>query len=178
MFGGVVTGDVVIQLPLQVRQQAGCADAEQIVCQPFVAEFFFHQRLPGHGLFGLADAACRFEADFVAGALQVFTDGTHHHETDFQRGVDRFFTGGCLDEVRACHHGDQAGLVDLFERTQVAGGEDSLHVGSLAAGLAELGDLIVERFPVTGQDEVAGNDHVDFTRACLDGLLDLADTLG
>ena len=178
MFGGVVTGDVVVQLPLQVGQQAGSAEAEQVGHQPFIAEFFLHQGLPGHGLLGFADAARRFETDLVAGALQVFTDGAHHHEADFQRGVGGFLAGGGLDEVRAGHHGHQTGLVDLLERAQFAGGKDGLHVGGLAAGRAELLEFIVKGLPVAGQHVVAGDDHVDLTCACFDGLLDLGDALG
>jgi hypothetical protein len=83
-----------------------------------------------------------------------------------------------LMKVRACHHGHQAGLVDLLERAQVAGAEDGLHVGGLAAGPAELGDLVVKRFPVAGQHEVPWDDYIYFARPGFDGLFDLGDALG
>ena len=69
MFRRVVTCDVVIQLSLDVGQKTARADAEQVILQPFIAEFFFHQRLPRHCLLRGADSACGLEADFVAEAI-------------------------------------------------------------------------------------------------------------
>jgi hypothetical protein len=37
MFRGVVTCNVVIQLPLDVGQKAACAKAEQVILQPVIA---------------------------------------------------------------------------------------------------------------------------------------------
>src|SRR5688572_11359311 len=71
VLGGVVTGNEVIQLSLEVSQQTACADAEEIRHQPFVTEFFFHQRLPCHGLLGITDSTCGLEANFVSCALKI-----------------------------------------------------------------------------------------------------------
>src|SRR5690606_28251854 len=77
---GVAPGDEVLELPLDVGQQAGCAEPESIGAQPAVAELFLHelqvlQRLPGR-----ADAAGRLVADLVAGALRVLADHARHDQ--------------------------------------------------------------------------------------------------
>jgi len=47
----------------------------------------------------------------------------------------------------------------------------------IAAGCAELDDLIVQRAPVAGEHEVARDDHIDLTRPGFDGLFDLGNAL-
>jgi hypothetical protein len=99
-FRRVVTRDVVKQLPLNIGQQTACTKSEHVRHQPLVTEFFLYQRLPRHGLFGGINSACGLEADLVTEALQILTDGAHHHQADFQRGIDRFLARRDLEKVR------------------------------------------------------------------------------
>src|SRR5258708_18806747 len=72
VLGGVTSGDVVLELPLDVGQHAAGAEAEHLRPQPGVAEFFLHQRPPFQRLFGRADTAGGLEARSHVGFLRVF----------------------------------------------------------------------------------------------------------
>ena len=119
------------------------------------------------------DAAGRLVADLEAGALVVFADRAHHHQRHGNGRVDAFLAGRGLDEIGAGHHADPRGLGHVFQRDQVAGGEDRLHV-RVAAGLAVGHHLVVQRLPVAGQDVLAGDDDVDLGGAGGHRQFDLA----
>src|SRR5258708_12584229 len=55
VLGGVTSGDVVLELPLDVGQHAAGAEAEHLPPQPGLAEFFLHHRQPFQRLFGRPD---------------------------------------------------------------------------------------------------------------------------
>src|SRR5688500_6922337 len=92
--GGVTAGGMVLELALQVGQEARRADAEELAAHPGVAQLFLHQGEPVGRIPGGGDPAGRFEADAMAGALAVFADGAHHHEGDGQGGVDLLLARG------------------------------------------------------------------------------------
>ena len=87
MGGGIAAGGMVMQLALDIGEQAAGADAEAAGSQPGSAELLPHEDLPGEGLFGAADAAGGLEADDLTGALVIAADGAGHHQADGQGGV-------------------------------------------------------------------------------------------
>src|SRR2546430_11676536 len=90
----------MLELTLDIGEQRGRAEPEQVVAQPAIAQLFLHQDEPVQGLLGLADAASRLEPDGVAGAFGVIADLTRHHDADRECGIDRLLAGRRLDEVR------------------------------------------------------------------------------
>ena len=65
VLGCVAPSDVVIQLPLDVPQQAAGSDAEQVRLRPLVPKLLLHQGQPGEGVFGAADPSSRLETNLV-----------------------------------------------------------------------------------------------------------------
>lgn len=171
MGGGVAAGGMVVQLALDIGQQAAGADAEAAGRQPGSAQFLPHEDLPGEGLFGAADAAGGLEADDLAGAFVIAADGARHHQTDGQGGVDGFFAGGSFDEIGAGHHADQAGAGDVGERAELTRGQDRLEV-RIATAFAKSSHLVIEGGPIAAEDMCAGDDDVDLAGAGLDRFLD------
>ena len=169
--GGIAAGGVVVELALDIGEQAAGADAEAGGVEPSGAELLTHEDLPDEHLLGAADAAGGLEADDLAGALVEGADGAGHHQADGQGGVDGFLAGRGLDEIGAGHHTDEAGAGDVGEGAELAGGQDGFQVG-VAAAFAEGGDLVIEGGPIAGQDVGARDDDVDFGGAGFDGFLD------
>jgi len=93
VLGGVAAGDVILQLALDVGQQAGSPESEQLRLHPCAAKFFFHQDQPGNRVFGGAKSARWFESDLVSGSLAIVANGSRHDETDGQSCVFCFFSG-------------------------------------------------------------------------------------
>src|SRR5690606_19231686 len=87
---GVAPGDVVFELALDVAEQRGGANAEQVGLEPAVAKLLLHQGEPGERVLGSAQAAGRLEADGVASELAIVAQRAEHGERDGQRGVFRF----------------------------------------------------------------------------------------
>ncbi len=123
-------------------------------------ELFFHQREPLDRLLGGPNSAGRLQSHCHAGFLRIFADGARHHKADRQRRIGRLFTGRCLDEIRARHHGDEAGARDIAQREQIAGAKNDFHVGQ-AAGLLELGNFVVESLPLAAEHVGTSNDHIN-----------------
>ena len=46
--GGVVAGEVVLELAFDVAEEGGGAEAEEVGLQPGMAEFVFHERVEVH----------------------------------------------------------------------------------------------------------------------------------
>ena len=43
--------------------------------------------------------------------LEILPDGSAHDDADGENGVDAFFAGRCLDEIRASHHAYDRGSI-------------------------------------------------------------------
>src|SRR5688572_6420025 len=71
----VAAGDVVLELALDVGEQAAGAEAEEGRLHPVATELLAHEDQPGERILGGGDAAGRLEADLEAGALPVVADG-------------------------------------------------------------------------------------------------------
>ena len=110
--------------------------------------------------FAFADSAGGFEAHLVPGSLTVFPNGPGHDQAHGEVGVHLLLSGGGLDEIGSRHHADQAGLVDVREGAQLAGGQDRLQVGASAC-LPERSHLVVESLPVSREDVASTDDDVD-----------------
>src|SRR5207253_5860420 len=76
----VAPGHEVLELALDVGEQARGAEAEPVRREPTVAQLLFHQNEPLQGRFGAPNAAGRLEADRVAGALVVVADHPGHDD--------------------------------------------------------------------------------------------------
>jgi hypothetical protein len=126
----------MLQLPLDVAQKRGGAEAEQVRLQPAVAEFVLHHREVNERVLGLGDAAGGFVADLDAGAGFILADRPDHCQRHRQGRVHRFFAGRGLDEIGSGHHADQAGAGDVAQSAKLARREDRFHM-RVAAGLAE-----------------------------------------
>ena len=172
VIGRIVPGQMVLELALDVGQQARGAEAEQLGLQPWPAELFLHQHQPVERGFCRGNAAGRLEADEIAGFLEIGADGAHHGEADGQRRVDAFLAGRGLDEIRARHHRHHRGQHDIAQRGEVAGAEDDLEM-RLTAGGAHGDDLVVELLPFGAEHQAARDDDVDLVGAVLDRGLDL-----
>ena len=68
--------------------QAACAQTEELVGEPFLAEYFFHDGVIDHGIHYRVDATGRLQADYDASLVLVFLYGLAHH-------VDAFWSGSC-----------------------------------------------------------------------------------
>src|SRR6266704_59408 len=174
---GVSPRHEVLELPLDVGEQPRSAEPEQVVTEPAIAQFLFHEDEPVEGLLGLADPARRLEPDRVAGALIVIADLTRHHHADGERGIDRLFAGRRLDEVRARHHRDLARAGHVHQRREVTGAEDHLHM-CVTARLPERPNLFVQRLPVSGERMRPGDHHVDLPRSGRHRCANLVNPLG
>src|SRR5688572_623937 len=89
VIGRITSRGKVLELTFDVRQEAAGAEAEERRLHVLAAQLLLHQDQPRQRVLGLADAACRLEADAEAGLLPVLADGAHHHQRHRQRGVDR-----------------------------------------------------------------------------------------
>src|SRR5881409_805432 len=78
----ITSGDEVLELALDVGEQARRADAEQVGGEPAIAQLFLHQDLPLQRGLGGPDPARRLEPYGVAGALVIIADHPGHHDTD------------------------------------------------------------------------------------------------
>src|SRR6187455_2306939 len=81
----IPTRHEVLELPLDIGQQAARAKAEEMRPQPAIAEFFLHEDEPVECLLCRTDAAGRLEAHFVSSARTVFADHARHHQADGER---------------------------------------------------------------------------------------------
>eukprot|EP00053_Salpingoeca_punica_P008521 m.76408 g.76408 ORF g.76408 m.76408 type:complete len:368 (+) comp14635_c0_seq2:80-1183(+) len=174
--GSVASGDMVVELALNVDEQGAGAEAEEVGVRPLVAELLFHQSEPDEGVLGLADAAGRLEADLVTCPLVVVADGADHCQSNLKGGVHTLLAGGGLDCVGARHHADEAGLVNVCQRPALARGQNRLEL-SLTARLTHLLRLLIQRLPVAVQDVWPGDDNVNLLGASLHGHVDLSETL-
>src|SRR5688572_19935071 len=78
MSGGVPSGHVVFELPLDVGKQAARSKTEQAGAKPAIAQFFLHQDKPVQRLLGRTYAAGGFESDFVAVTRFKFANHACH----------------------------------------------------------------------------------------------------
>src|SRR5262249_28929489 len=77
-------------------------------------------------------------------------------------------------KVGASHHGDKAGTSDIAQREYVASAEDRLHV-SVATGVLEGGNLVVEFLPPAGKNVSASDNDVNLMRAGFHGTANFGD---
>ena len=169
--GGIAARDVVFELSFNVAQQGGRAKAEQVGLQPARPEFVFDHCKVHQRVFGFADAACGFVADFETGPGVIVADRADHGEGHGQGRVNRFLACAGLDEIRARHHAHDRGACDVAQRPQFPRRKDRFDVGG-ATGGAHLCHFIIKRLPVSLQHVAAGDDDVDFLRACVHAFAD------
>ena len=155
-----MAGHEMFKLSLDVPQQAGGSEAEEVGLEPAVAELLLHEGQIGEGVLGLGDSARGFVADPETRLLMVLPDLADHGQAHGQGGVDAFLSGGSLDEVGPGHHADEGGPGDVPEGAQFARCEDGLDVG-LSTGFAEGLHLVVEGLPVLGEHVAPGDDDID-----------------
>ena len=124
-----------------------------------------------------ANPSRRFEPDSHPGFLRVFANCPRHHEANRQSCIGRFFSGRCLNEIRAGHHRDRAGSTHVAQRHQIASAQNDLHVHG-ATGLLEPGNLIIEFLPATAENMGSRDDHVDLLRARFHRASNLRHSLG
>ena len=65
--GGIVPGNIMLELAFYVAKQAGCTKAIVVGVQPHIAQFFLDQAQVAQGQFGIANAPGGFEAHPLAG---------------------------------------------------------------------------------------------------------------
>src|SRR5260370_16694842 len=94
----------MLQLPLDVAQQAAGAEAKHFCPHPRQAKLLFDQRQPLNGLLRRADPACWLETDRHSGLLRVFADGTSHYQADWQGCVGWLLASRSLNKFTARHH--------------------------------------------------------------------------
>ena len=163
---------MMLELALDIGEQARGADTEQIRLEPVAAQFLLHQELIVEHVLCRRDSAGRLEADLVAGALLIHPDHPQHRERHRQRRIHALLAGGRLDEVGAGHHADHRCLGDVAECLEIARSQNRLQM-RVAAGRTKIRDLRVKRAPIAGQHMLAGDDNVDLLRTIPDGRLDL-----
>lgn len=112
----------------------------------------------------------RLHADLHAGLRAEVPHGLQHEQGVGGGGVDRDLAGRGLDEVRAGHHAEPGGAADVVVRGQLAGLEDHLEAGAVAALRLDRGDLLVDLQVVAGEERAAVDDHVDLVGARGDGV--------
>src|SRR5699024_8994428 len=101
--GRAATGNAMLELPLDVPQQARRAETEQLRPQPLVPQLLFDHDEPGNCFPGGTDPTCRLQSHLVAAALLVVPDRPGHGETHREGGVNRLLAGRGLDEVGTGH---------------------------------------------------------------------------
>src|SRR5438093_10784554 len=81
----ITSGDEMLELALDVGEQARGAEAEQVRLEPTVAQLLLHKNEPLQGRLGAPHAAGRLEAGRVPGALTIVADHPGHDDADPQR---------------------------------------------------------------------------------------------
>src|SRR5260370_37142250 len=82
ILGGIAPGCMMLQLPLDVTQQAAGAEAEHFRPQPRRPQLLFDHRQPLDGLLPRANAARRLETDRHSGLRPIFADAPSHPPHD------------------------------------------------------------------------------------------------
>lgn len=90
---------------LYIANQTACPDTEQILVQPFVAQYFLYDRIISNCVFRRAYASGDLDANLVSGDGMVGFDGLAHGIGGLEGRSRIPFAGGGLDEVRAGIHG-------------------------------------------------------------------------
>src|SRR6185312_3424382 len=162
--GRITAGDMVLELPFDICEQARRADAEQTRLEPFASQLFLHQELVVEHVFCRRYPPGWLEADLVAGTFMVGPDHPQHCERNRQRRVNAFLAGGGLDEISPRHHADQRCPGDVAQRFEIARRQDGLEMG-VATGRTKVLYLAVESTPITDKHVFACDDDVDFPSA-------------
>src|ERR1043166_4055315 len=97
----VPPGRMMLQLTLDVGEQAAGPEAEQLGPEPAIAQPLLDHREPVERLLGTADPTRRLEPHEIPGAVTVFANLPRHHDAEGQRGVDALLAGGRFDEIGA-----------------------------------------------------------------------------
>merc|ERR1712146_93053 len=95
-------------------------------------------------------ATSRFEANVVAGSLEVIPDCAHHDKSNFVGGIHTLLAGAGLDEIGSSHHGHQACLVHIGHSAALSNGQDRLHMNIATRLFAGL-DVLVQGMPISFQ---------------------------
>src|SRR5260370_30739089 len=94
---GVAPGQEMLELALDVGEQARRAEAKQLRPQPPLAQLFLHHDEPLERLLRLADAAGWLEPHRIARPLVVVADLARHDDANGQRRIDGLLTGRRFD---------------------------------------------------------------------------------
>ena len=77
---GIAPMHVVVELTLNVSQQAAGPNSEETWLCPLIPQLLLHQCKPRQSVLGRADPSSWFEPCLVPCALVVLTYRTHHHQ--------------------------------------------------------------------------------------------------
>lgn len=88
-----MTGHEVFELPLDIAQQAGSAEAEKIGLEPSVAQFLLHQGQVDKRILGLGNTTCGFVSHPEPGPLVVVADLTDHGKAYRECCIDALLAG-------------------------------------------------------------------------------------
>ena len=86
--------------------EAAGAEAEPLVCKPFLAQHLLNYGVIDEGVHNAVDATCRLETDLDASLVVLLLDGLTHHVGSLRCGSRLQFACGCLDIVSAGIHGE------------------------------------------------------------------------
>ena len=81
-----------------------CADAEQLVCEPFLSENLADERIVANGIIGRRHAARHLESHLASRLLVIFLNGMEHHVSSLESGARINLACRRLDEIRARIH--------------------------------------------------------------------------
>ena len=143
----ITSGRIVLQLPLDIAQQAAGAEAEQVRRAATTARVLLSSgpatrvdclavRMPPAG----------FEAHSHSGLLGIFANGARHHQAHWQRGVVGSLPVEVLMKSAPAIMATTAGARHVAQRRRSPVAKDDLHV-SRAAGFFERRDFVVQRLP-------------------------------
>merc|ERR1719498_189908 len=166
----------VPNLSLNVHHQSACTKPEKRRVSPFISKLLLHKSKPRQCVLGRTNTTGRLETNIPASFLIVVPYRAHHDKSHFKGCIDALLSSAGLNEIRSCHHGNQACPVDIGHSAAFTYCKDGLHVNASTSLFASL-HVIIQGLPISSKHCPSRNHNINFCRAPIDGCANLFQAL-